>query len=1053
MKSPVARIAPLVFTSGLCALIYQIAWTRDFRLIFGASTGASAAVLAIFMGGLGAGGIMLGKRAERRARPLDLYARLELLVAVSAGATPGLLWVARRAYFAAGGTVVLGTAGATALRLVLAAIVLGIPTLLMGGTLPAAARAVASDDDGARRGVALLYGVNTLGAVVGCIAANFFLLETLGTHVTLWAACLVNALVGIVARSLARSLPVVPLDAPSTAAPVAPVAPRALVLAAAAVVGFAFFLMEIVWYRMLGPLLGGTIFTFGLILAVALLGIGVGGAAYGMLFANRPARLAAFAFTCLLEAACIAFPYALGDRVALLALLVRPVGALGFGGYVLGWAAVTSVVVLPAAIVAGVQFPMLIALLGKGKKGVGGDVGTAYAFNTLGAIVGALAGGFGLLPFLSAPGCWRLVVVVLVATGIAAMVRAAKSDRRLGAISSAIALVAAIALMLRADGPTAAWRHSPIGAGRVPPSTVASPNAATAFVRDARRRITWQVDGVESSVAIDNDSGYAFVISGKLDGNARQDAATQVMGGLLGAALHPNPKSAMVIGLGTGSTAGWLGRVPSIDRVDVVELEPAILEVARWCAPVNEDVLSNPKVHVMRGDARETLSVTRSRYDVVFSEPSNPYRAGIASLYTEEFYRSIAAHLETGGIFLQWVQAYEIDARTVRTIYATLASVFPNVETWQAKDEDLILVASLAPIAHDTNLLRTRIASEPYVRALRNAWRVGDLEGFFGHYIARPSFARALADAHHGEVNTDDEPIVEFGFAKSLGRDNAFGTGVILDLARARHESLPDVVELDTVRTELAQGAIWVESGITAHATPSLPRELQERLRMMTLWVQGDTRGAFTIWTAPLPPDAPPRAPTSPLEEEIVAELLAQHGEREPARRAVEALRAWNPTLADGLAGVLLARDRKNALALAAFESAFARYRTDPWPLMHSMLRVIAAAVELGRTDTTAAPALVRALERPFALDLLRAERLSARVQLTRRLPLKKECADVLHPLEPWTPWAVELLEFRRDCYVLAGDPAAARAEDELQQLIDHHPFPFGLGVSAAPPH
>lgn len=1051
-----ARIAPLVFTSGLCALIYQIAWTRDFRVIFGASTGASAAVLAIFMGGLGVGGILLGKRAERRARPLDLYARLELLVALSAGATPGLLWLARRAYFAAGGTVVLGTIGGSVLRLVLAALVLGAPTLLMGGTLPAAARAVASDDDDARRGLALLYGVNALGAVAGCLAANFFLLETLGTHFTLWAACLVNALVGITARSLARSLPPVAIDVASSAAPnspIAPAAPRALVLAAAAIVGFAFFLMEIVWYRMLGPLLGGTIFTFGLILAVALLGIGVGGAAYGALFANRPARLAGFAFTCLLEAACIAVPYALGDRIALLALLVRPVGALGFGGYVLGWAAVTSIVVLPAAIVAGIQFPMLIALLGKGKKGIGGDVGTAYAFNTFGAIVGALAGGFGLLPLLSATGCWRLVVIVLVATGIAALLRSATRDRRLGEIAGALALVGAIVLLLRADGPTAAWRHSPIGAGRVPPSTVASPNAAIAFVRDARRRIAWQVDGVESSVAIDTASGYAFVIGGKLDGNARQDAATQVMGGLLGAALHPNPKSAMVIGLGTGSTAGWLGRVPSIDRVDVVELEPAILEVARWCAAVNEDVLSNPKVHVMRGDAREMLSVTRSRYDVVFSEPSNPYRAGIASLYTEEFYRSVAAHLETGGVFLQWVQAYEIDALTVRTIYATLASVFPSIETWQAKDDDLILVASMAPMRHDAAVLRARIEVEPFGRALRNVWRVSDLEGFFGHFIARPSFARALADAHRGDINTDDEPVVEFGFAKSLGRDNAFGTGVILDLARARHESLPDLHDLDTVRTELAQGALWVESGLAAHATPSLPHELQERLRMMTLWSQGDTRGAYTIWNAPLAPGAPPRAPFSLLEEDIVAELLAQHGDREPARRAVESLRAWNPTLADGLGAVLFARDRKNAQALAAFESAFARYRTDPWPLTHAMLRVIAAAVELGRTDASTVPALLRALEPPFALDLLRGERLSARVALARRQPLKKDCVDVLRPLEPWTPWSVELLEYRRDCYVLAGDPAAARAEDELAQLIDHHPFPFGLGVSTAPAH
>jgi spermidine synthase len=1050
MRSRVARVAPLVFASGLCALVYQIAWTRDFRLVFGASTGASAAVLAIFMGGLGVGGIVLGKRAERRARPLDLYARLELMIALSTAATPALLWLARRAYFALGGTVTLGTIGGAALRLALATLVLAIPTLLMGGTLPAAARAVETDDDDARRSVALLYGVNTLGAVVGCVAANFFLLEALGTHLTLWGACLLNALVGVVARSLARSLPAVAADAAPSSTEIAPAAPRALVLAAASVVGFAFFLMEIVWYRMLGPLLGGTIFTFGLILAVALFGIGIGGAAYGAFFANRPARLAAFAITCLIEALCVAVPYAIGDRIALLALLVRPVGSLGFGGYVLGWTAVASIVVLPAAVIAGLQFPMLIALLGKGKRSIGRDIGAAYAFNTLGAIAGALAGGFGLLPLLSATGCWRLVVMLLVATGVVAMVKAATRERRVTTLGGAAALATAVLTMLRADGPTAAWRHSAIGAGRASPYAVASPNAATAFVRDARRRIAWQVDGVESSVAIDSDSGYAFVINGKLDGHARQDAGTQVMGGLLGAILHPNPKSAMVIGLGTGSTAGWLGRVPSIDRVDVVELEPAILEVARWCAPANEDVLSNPKVHVARGDGRELLSVSRSRYDVIFSEPSNPYRAGIASLYTEEFYRAVAAHLESGGIFLQWVQAYEVDARTVRTIYATLASVFPSLETWQAKDEDVILVASAAPIAHDLAALGARIEREPYARALRNAWRVSNASGFLGHHLARPSFARAIAEAHHGDLNTDDEPVVEFGFAKSLGRDTAFGSGAILDLSRARHESLPDLAGVSAEHVGFAQAAVWIESGLPAHANLSLSHELQERLRMMGLWARGDTRGAYAIWTAPLPQDAPPRTPLMPLEEEIVAEIVAQHGEREEARRAIESLRAWNPTLADGLTGVALARDRRSEEALAAFVSSFTRYRSDPWPLLLSMVRILGAAQELARTDVRAVVPLLRALEAPFALDLLHGERLAARVALARRLPLQKGCADVLRPLEPSTPWAMDLLEWRRDCYALSGGADATRAEDELQEFVDHHPFPFGLGVSTS---
>jgi spermidine synthase len=179
------KIAPLLFGSGMCALVYQIAWFREFRMVFGASTASTAAVLAIFIGGLGAGSLVLGPRVDRHAKPVRFYGQLEFLIACFAAVTPGLLWLVRRLYIALGGTVALGVVGGTAVRLLLSAIVLAAPTFLMGGTLPAAARGVEADDDVGRRKTGLLYGVNTLGAVVGCVVATFFLLEAVGTLATL----------------------------------------------------------------------------------------------------------------------------------------------------------------------------------------------------------------------------------------------------------------------------------------------------------------------------------------------------------------------------------------------------------------------------------------------------------------------------------------------------------------------------------------------------------------------------------------------------------------------------------------------------------------------------------------------------------------------------------------------------------------------------------------------------------------------------------------------------------------------------------------------------
>jgi len=360
----VSLIAALLFVSGACSLIYQIAWLREFRLVFGASTAASAAVIAIFMGGLGVGGLLIGRRIDSQPRPLAYYARLELIIAASTALTPLLLWLVRAAYIGVGGKMALGAVAGTAVQLLLACLVMAVPTIVMGGTLPAATKVLVSKDDDHRARVGLVYGINTLGAVCGCLLATFVLLEALGIRWTLWSACVLNLVLSATAFAIARRL------APRR---IPPPAPRAVgtkadsrlwfILGAAATVGFVFFLMELVWYRMLGPILGGTVFTFGLILAVALLGIGVGGVIYAVFLGRRRATLTKFGYTCVLEAVLIAIPFALGDDIARMALELRSLGSSGFIGFVAGWSVVTAVVVFLPAVVAGVQFPLLIALL------------------------------------------------------------------------------------------------------------------------------------------------------------------------------------------------------------------------------------------------------------------------------------------------------------------------------------------------------------------------------------------------------------------------------------------------------------------------------------------------------------------------------------------------------------------------------------------------------------------------------------------------------------------------------------------------------------------
>jgi len=328
-KVPVWKVAPLLMATGLSGLTYQVVWLRQLRVVFGASTAATGMVLAVFMGGLGIGAVLLGRFADRSKNPLNLYGRLELGIAASAVLSPLLILLVRKFYIYLGGTMTLGLPLATVVRVVLSFLVLGMPTLLMGGTLPAAIRSVETTEDRGRRELALLYGINTFGGVLGVCLATFVMLELLGNRTTLLSAALLNLLAGLVALWLARHITgqsVTPGNKVGTtdSNETSSAAPVASIYVAALICGFAFLLMELVWYRMLAPLLGGSIYTFGLILAVALAGIGIGGTLYSTRDRASRSTITAFAVICGLEALFMAVPYGLGDRLAILTFFLKP---------------------------------------------------------------------------------------------------------------------------------------------------------------------------------------------------------------------------------------------------------------------------------------------------------------------------------------------------------------------------------------------------------------------------------------------------------------------------------------------------------------------------------------------------------------------------------------------------------------------------------------------------------------------------------------------------------------------------------------------------------
>jgi spermidine synthase len=1042
-NSRLARVAPLVFCSGLCALIYQMAWLREFRLFFGASTAANAAVLGIFMGGLGFGSMILGPRSEGKDRPLAFYGKLELLIALSAAVTPALIWLIRHIYLAVGGTLALGLAFGTVVRLLLSALVLGLPTFFMGGTLPALARAVVGPEDVNRRPVALLYGLNTLGAVAGTCVATFYLFETWGNSLTIELAAVLNVAIAALALSFARRLP--PLQSPKAKTPRAnqtsqPVrAPVLFTYLASAGAGFAFLLMEIVWYRMLAPLLGGSTFTFGLILAVALFGIGLGGLIYATWFGGRKITLSLFAFVCALEGLCVAVPYALGDRVALVTMLIRPLGVIGFSGFVTGWTLICAIVVLPAAIVSGIQFPMLIALLGQGQEKVGAHTGMAYAWNTLGAIAGSLAGGFGFLPVFSATGVWRMVVILL---GVLAVTAAALDLRTPKLWRPVPALVTALLafLMLGATGPTAFWRHSQIGVGRLSKLS-GSRSEFHDLMNVIRRETIWEKDGVESSVALSTKGNLNFLVNGKCDGGLKDDAGTQVMSGLTIAVLHPNPRRALVVGLGTGSSAGWLAAVPSLEKVDVFELEPAMLHVAQQCQPMNHQMLDNPKVQVVIGDARELLLAGHDRYDLIFSEPSNPYRAGIASLFTREYYQAVAQRLNEGGLFAQWVQAYEIDDGTIQSVYATLGSVFPNVDTWQTESGDLLLVATPIARSYDADALRRRIAQEPFQTALRNAWRVNTLEGFLAHFIADDSVTRRLQNLDRDHLNTDDRTVLEFAFARNVDLQNGFHLSAFRLMASLAHaDRLPvSTGEVNWNQTTLARMSMLLADGEMPDPAQYAAQSLQTRMAAYASYLKGDLAGALFNWRKES------RQPNDLNELLMLTECSAQEAGPE-TDSYIEKLRESLPFEADVIQANLLWRRGKLQEAATLAIAQLRRLHQDPWLGGEVTKRFLALAMEMvdHATDNATILPMYEALEKPFLAynnqELRLVDLLHCGIKLDQGKP-GKYCLPPVEAAEPHIPWQPRFLQIRADCYKAVNDPRRAEAERDLQSYVADQPL------------
>lgn len=733
--------------SGAAALIYEIVWLQLLQLVIGSSAVSLGVLLSTFMGGMCLGSLLLPRAIPSRWHPLKVYGGLELGIGVC-GVGLLLLLPALDDWYLAGASY--GPVG-IARRAILAAACLVPPTVLMGATLPAIARWV----EATPRGVAWLgffYGGNLAGAVLGCLSAGFVLLRLWDMPTASATAATINLAVAMLAWLLALRMPKGASAAAGTGrveanAPMASAAHVGVrgVYGAIALSGLAALGAEVVWTRLLSLLLGGTVYTFSIILAVFLIGLGIG-SSFGAGLARRGSPRSMLGVTQLLVAAAIAWAaWQLSRSVPYWpiqpALAQSPWHTFQLDLVRCLW------VMLPAALAWGASFPLALAAAmpvassasppGNRTAQTPTDprhvVGKVYAANTLGAIVGALGLSIPGIMLLGTQHAQQMLIVVSLVGAALALVPclAVRESVPASPLPAGRAVVRALALAggLAAGG-LLAWA--------VPPT----PGELIAYGRYLPRDlgsglVTYWGEGQNASVAVTVLEGGTrnFHVSGKIEASSEpQDMRLQRMLGHLPALLHPSPKSVLVVGCGAGVTAGCFVIHPTIERIVICEIEPLIPRVvAEYFAAENYDVVRDPRVEIVYDDARHYILTTQERFDIITSDPIHPWVKGAATLYTQEYFTLCRQRLQPGGLVTQWVPLYESTQAAVQSEMATFFEVFPDGSVWsndyQGQGYDVVLLGHLGPWKIDLDWLEARLTQPSYQKVRWSLEEVGFASG------------------------------------------------------------------------------------------------------------------------------------------------------------------------------------------------------------------------------------------------------------------------------------------------------------------------------------
>jgi spermidine synthase len=777
--SSISLIAVCFVLSGGTGLIYEVLWARMLGLVFGATTLAVSTVLASFMAGLALGSALAGRFAARLKRPLQAYGLMEVLIAIYALLVPWLFLLVDYFYAIVWQQIHPNFYVFSLWRFVLSGATLLIPTTLMGATLPVLAAVLLRSETFKSTSVTRLYACNLGGAILGTIAAGFFLLPALGLRKTIYVAALINILIGLVAIVIDRRNKAAHQTGRAPAAKVEPADDQLqdplqdddatatrFWLFCAFVSGFVTISTQVAWTRILTMVIGSSTYAFSIVVALFLIGLSLGAWEIGRKVRTQSLRRAIFKVE-------VATAISLALSVWVINRMPWLLVTIGLNAKLSSWGGLLTLqimcaallILLPAFLMGTVMPIVLVWASGTGSAKAAGLVGRSYATNTIGAIAGAFCAGFILIPKAGTANTVTIAAALcFIVAGIAFPAIVILKDRDL---ARALGAGGAVALIIASFVFTPPLRADELSIGaydslvRVLAKSREGSNESEAEKRGPERHeLLMYEEGPTATVSVRNDWGItSLAINGRTNASDGEDMATQVMLAQLPVLLAPQTRNALIVGFASGVSAGAILQSP-LESVTCVELEPATVRASHFFDHVNNHPLNDARFHLVIDDARTYLNGNKEGYDIVMSEPSHPWVPGVANLFTAEFFQLGRARLNRGGVFVQWLQLYQLSNESLRSVLATFHQVFPHVLVFRvggtANGKDLILAGSESPLTLDRigeRMQNPRIAAELFRVGMKTeadvrAWYVCD------ETRLTPAVAGAV-------INTDDNMNVE----------------------------------------------------------------------------------------------------------------------------------------------------------------------------------------------------------------------------------------------------------------------------------------------------